>query len=103
MKNKLDKSTMSNGGTVSHHSREDVEVRVPPHKATGNLPSEKLPGAAKASPSFKPIEPKIPTDEKRVIAESSKAVPQDKPAEKLPIPVKTVENKPTELDEKLND
>lgn len=98
MKNKIDKSTISNGGTVSHHSREDVEVRVPPYKATGD--EKKLPGVAKASPLFKPIEAKVPTDEKRVIAEATKIVPQDPP--KLPIPIKTVENK-VEPEEKLND
>ena len=92
MKNNVNKSTMSNGGIVSHHSREDVEVRVPPYKATGNLPEDKKlkAGLAKASPNFKPIEPKTPIDEKRVIAESSKIVPQNKPVEKLLTPIKIV-------------
>lgn len=92
MKNKIDKSTMSNGGTVSHHSRDEVEVRVPPFKATGNLPEEnKIVGLAKASPDFKPIAAKIPADEEKAIAAATKIVPQDPPT--LPTPVKTVVNK----------
>lgn len=97
MKNRIDNSTINTGGMVSHHSREDVNVRVP-QKVTGNVPEEKLPGVAKASPNFKPIEIKTPNDEKHTIAKFSQAVSEQVPVKELIVADKTeVKNK------KLND
>lgn len=69
-------STMHTGGHVVSHGRsQEPEVRLP-QKATGDVPSEKSQGLAKASPYFKKVEdvmpqPKSKSEEKRIIAQAT--------------------------------
>mgnify|MGYP001569948619 CR=1 FL=1 len=77
-KDRKNGATMSTGGHIVHHDRgEEVVVRTPPMKSTGNIPGEQ-PGFAKASPFFKKLAevmpPKSKAEEKKVIAEASKPV-----------------------------
>jgi hypothetical protein len=54
-----------------------------PHKATGNIPVEKVGGFAKASPAFKEVAPsdlKNPEDQKKALAEN--VVPEKKTEDK---------------------
>lgn len=101
MKNRIDNSTINTGGMVSHHSREDVNVRVP-QKVTGNVPEEKLPGVAKASPNFKSIEIKTPNDEKHTIAKFSQVVPEQE-SEQMSVKELIVVDKTEVKNKKLND
>jgi hypothetical protein len=85
-KNKLDFSTMSNGGVNARYNTNRKDVEIEPMKTTGDIKEElKLPdpnGVAKASPAFKEVEkPKEEVDEAakaKAIAENSKKVEEVK-------------------------
>lgn len=84
--NNMDFVSLSMGGhTARHTPNEDPQVQVP-QKATGDIkPEVPQAGAAKASPNFKPVPvpAKRPTkeDEKKVIAENSTPVEDEKKSE----------------------
>ena len=76
---------MHTGGHVASHSRtSDPVVRVP-QKATGDVPAEKISGAAKASPFFKELKEVLPTskkEEQKVIAQAVEEV-KSEPVEEV--------------------
>lgn len=79
-KNQLDGATMATGGHVVHHTRGLNPVVRIPQKVTGEVPSEKLAGTAKASPFFKPIaeiKPSSKAEEKKAIAEAVQPVEKE--------------------------
>lgn len=81
-KNNLDFVSINTGGyTTRHTPNEDPKVQTP-QKVTGESKPEVSQGAAKASPAFKQITPPAKAmdkqDEKKVIAENSTKVEDDK-------------------------
>jgi hypothetical protein len=80
--NNTDFVSLGTGGHVTRHSpNEQPQVQVP-QKATGDIkPEVPQPGAAKASPNFKKVEPNAKAqtkqDEKTVIAQNSTPVVED--------------------------
>ena len=89
-------STMHTGGHVAAHRRGVApEVRVP-QKVTGDVPAEKIAGAAKASPYFKELKEVIPTtkaEEKKVVAKAT-----EKPVAKVDEKTSKVDNKAGKVD-----
>lgn len=70
-------STFNTGGHVVSHSRTADPVVRTPQKATGDVPADKIKGAAKASPFFKKLKEVLPTtnaEEKKVIAKATEKV-----------------------------
>lgn len=69
-------SVATGGNNTLHRPGQDPIVQVP-SKATGEIKNDEPKGIAKASPNFKPIEPKSPEnkeDEKKAIANNTKPV-----------------------------
>jgi|SRR5689334_8079794 len=86
--NNMDFMSVNAGGHVARHTPNEAPQVQVPQKTTGDIkPEVPLPGAAKASPNFKPTPPAKtpPKDEKKVIAENS-------------TPVKPIEEKSEETD-----
>lgn len=91
-------STMNTGGHIAAHRRgAEAEVRVP-QKATGDVPADKVAGAAKASPFFRELKEVLPTskaEEKKVVAKAT-----EKPIAKADAKVSKVDNKTDKVDNK---
>lgn len=65
---------MNTGGHVASHRRGAAPVVRTPQKATGDVPAEKMLGAAKASPAFRELKEVLPVtkvEEKKVIAKAT--------------------------------
>jgi len=77
-------STFNTGGHVASHRRGSDPVVRTPQKATGDVPAEKISGAAKASPFFKKLKEVLPgskAEEKKVIAKATEKAPEVKTEE----------------------
>lgn len=75
--NNKDFVSLNTGGFLARHTQQDVKVQIPENKVTGDIKNLPDPlGFAKASPTFKKIEPAPLTEEEKqkAVAENTEVV-----------------------------